>query len=57
MSHIINIALGVYTDFRKFEELATTILNDDGYSTITAVGDIGDDGIDAEENKFFNDVS
>lgn len=55
MSHIINIALDVYTDFRKFEELATTILNDDGYSTIIAVGGIGDDGVDAEENRFFND--
>jgi predicted nucleic acid-binding protein len=55
MSHIINIALDYYTDFRKFEELATAILNDDGYSNIIAVGGIGDDGIDAKENKYFND--
>ena len=31
MSNIVNIALDNYTDFRKFEELATTILNDDVY--------------------------
>ncbi len=55
MSHIINIALDYYTDFRKFEELATAILNDVGYSNIIAVGGIGDDGIDAKENKYFND--
>ncbi|HML71119.1 MAG TPA: hypothetical protein PKA78_07100 [Macellibacteroides fermentans] len=55
MSHIINIALDNYTDFRKFEELATTILNDDGYNNIIAVGGIGDDGVDAEQNKYFND--
>ncbi|MEI6753858.1 MAG: hypothetical protein WCK78_11930 [Paludibacter sp.] len=55
MSNIVNIALDNYTDFRKFEELATTILNDDGYSTIIAVGGIGDDGVDAEETKYFND--
>jgi hypothetical protein len=50
MNYLINIALDNYTDFRKFEELATTILNDDGYNNIIAVGGIGDDGIDAEEN-------
>jgi hypothetical protein len=55
MNYLINIALDNYTDFRKFEELATTILNDDGYNNIIAVGGIGDDGIDAEENKYFND--
>ena len=57
MSHIINIALDTYTDFRKFEELATAILDDDGYSGIIAVGGIGDDGVDAEENKYFKDSS
>jgi len=51
----INIALDNYTDFRKFEELATTILNDDGYNAIVAIGGIGDDGIDAQETKYFND--
>lgn len=55
MSNIITIALDTYTDFRKFEELATTILNDDGYDNIIAVGGIGDDGIDAQESKIFND--
>lgn len=57
MSHIINIALDTYTDFRKFEELATAILDDDGYSGIIAVGGIGDDGVDAEVNKYFKDSS
>lgn len=57
MSHIINIALDTYTDFRKFEELATAILDDDGYSGIIAIGGIGDDGVDAEENKYFKDSS
>lgn len=57
MSNIINIALDHYTDFKKFEELATTILDDDGYSGIIAVGGIGDDGVDAEENKYFKDSS
>ena len=57
MSHIINIALDTYTDFRKFEELSTAILDDDGYSGIIAIGGIGDDGVDAEENKYFKDSS
>lgn len=55
MSNIISIALDSYTDFHKFEELATAILNDDGYCNIIAVGGIGDDGIDAEETKYFKD--
>lgn len=57
MSNIVNIALDNYTDFRKFEELATTILNDYGYTTIIAVGGIGDDGVDAEETKYFKDAA
>lgn len=55
MSYIINIALDTYTDFKKFEELATTILNDDGYNSIIAIGGVGDDGVDAEQNKYFKD--
>jgi len=55
MSNIINIALDTYTDFRKFEELATVILNDDGFNNIIAIGGIGDDGVDAYETKYFND--
>jgi hypothetical protein len=57
MSNIINIALDYFTDFRKFEELATTILNDDGYNSIIAIGGMGDDGVDAQETKCFKDCT
>lgn len=55
MDYIIELALNEYTDFCKLEELATRILNDEGYESIHAIGGIGDDGVDAEEVKYFQD--
>lgn len=57
MDYILEIALNKYTDFSKFEELATRILNDEGYQTIRAIGGIGDEGADAVQTKYFTDAS
>lgn len=55
MDYLIEIALNRYTDFSKFEELATRILTDEGYDSIHAIGGIGDMGMDAEEVRHYTD--
>ena len=55
MDYIIEIALDKYTDYNKFEELATRILNDEGYDKIHAIGGIADEGMDAEQVKHYQD--
>ncbi|NOT76981.1 MAG: hypothetical protein HOP08_18815 [Cyclobacteriaceae bacterium] len=55
MDYIIEIALNKYTDFNKFEELATRILNDEGYDSIRAIGGVADKGIDGEETRYYHD--
>ncbi|HEY5371530.1 MAG TPA: hypothetical protein VIJ75_21300 [Hanamia sp.] len=55
MDYIIELALNNYTDFSKFEEISTRILNDEGYETIHAIGGIGDEGMDGEETRYFQD--
>ncbi len=57
MDYIVEMALNDYTDFKKFEEISTRILNDEGYSSIRAIGGIDDMGIDGEEIKYFKDGS
>jgi hypothetical protein len=55
MDYIIEIALNKYTDFNKFEEIATRILNDEGYESIHAIGGIADKGVDGEEIRYYHD--
>ncbi len=55
MDYIVEYALNHYTDFKKFEDLATRILTDEGYDNIHAIGGIDDKGKDAEETKHFID--
>ncbi|RCR67876.1 hypothetical protein [Larkinella punicea] len=52
---IIEILLDSYTDFVKFERLATEIMLLEGFGTITPIGGLDDEGIDAEIIKYFKD--
>lgn len=52
---IIELALEFYTDFSKFETLANEIMAFEGYPHIKIIGGIDDDGIDAQEVKYYQD--
>lgn len=52
---IIEIALDYYTDFKKFERLATEIMSLEGFGAITPVGGIDDEGVDAEIVRYYKD--
>jgi hypothetical protein len=51
----IEILLDSYTDFVKFERLATEIMTLEGFGTITPIGGVDDEGVDAEIVKYFKD--
>jgi hypothetical protein len=50
---VLEIALDYFTDFKKFEILATEIMTLEGFGTIVPIGGVDDDGIDAEVVKYF----
>lgn len=55
MADIIEFGLDKYTDFRKFEMLATEVLTFEGFCNIMPIGGIDDEGVDAETVKYFQD--
>lgn len=52
---IIEYALDKFTNFKKFESLATEIMALEGFTNIRAVGGIDDEGIDAELVAYYED--
>lgn len=54
---IIELSLLNFTDFKKFEDLATELMKMEGFSSIHQIGGIGDDGIDAEQVNHYQDAS
>ncbi len=52
---IIELALLRFTDFAKFEDLATELMVKEGFTSIHKIGGIGDDGIDAEQVQHYQD--
>ncbi|MBR1447866.1 MAG: hypothetical protein IJ588_03840 [Prevotella sp.] len=52
---IIELSLLQFTDFKKFECLATELMRREGFSSIRPIGGIGDDGVDAEEVLHYQD--
>ena len=55
MADIIEYALDRYTDFKKFETIATQVLTLEGFSNIIPIGGIDDEGIDAEIVTYYED--
>ena len=53
MADLIQYSLDTFTDFRRFEQLALEVLHHEGYEGLHAIGGIADDGIDAEQVKYF----
>lgn len=52
---LLELLLDNYTDFSKFERLATEIMTLEGYGTIKPIGGVYDEGVDAEVAKYFKD--
>ena len=52
---LFEIALDYFTDFKKFEQLAAEIVVQEGHGNITVIGGIDDEGIDAQQVKYFTD--
>lgn len=52
---IIELSLLHFTDFKKFEDLATELMKREGFSSIRQIGGIGDDGVDAELVEHYQD--
>jgi hypothetical protein len=53
MTDFINIALDKYTDSKAFENLATEIMREYGYTNIRQIGGVADDGQDASHIPFY----
>jgi hypothetical protein len=51
---IVRIALANFTDWAKFEQLATEIMRDEGYADIKPLGGQKDRGKDALVERFFS---
>lgn len=52
---IFELALLRYTDFAKFEDLATEFMKLEGFSNIHKIGGMGDGGVDAEIVQHYQD--
>ena len=52
---IIELSLLHFTDFKKFEDLATELMKREGFSSIHQICGIGDDGIDAKKVQYYQD--
>ena len=52
---VLEILLDSFTDFKKFERLATEVMTLEGYGTIAPIGGVDDEGVDAEVVKFLKD--